>query len=77
MKKLSIMLVICLGLMSCRKSTRYEIRSNGSSYHTNSYTTNSTGCIVFKNECGCGGELNVVTVCGDYSIVKNKGYEDK
>jgi hypothetical protein len=77
MKKLILLLAIGTIVVSCGKPAKYEIRSNGSNYQTNSYSTNADGCIVFKNECGCGGEPEVVTVCGDYSIVKNKRYESK
>jgi hypothetical protein len=76
MKKLIIIFTL-LALASCEQNSKYQISTGDASYFTNAYTKNADGCLVFKNECGCGGDPQIITVCGTYSIVKNPGYETK
>jgi len=75
MKKIIILLFVALIFASCGKPAKYTINSEGGKYWTNSYTKDANGCIVFKNECGCGGDPQSVTVCGTYTIIKNSGHE--
>lgn len=77
MKNLFLLLLLSSILVGCGKASKYTIESQGYSYQTNSYSKDADGCIVFKNDCGCGGEPETVTVCGNYSIVKNYQNEDK
>lgn len=75
MKKIIIFASVALIFASCGKQAKYTINGEGGQYVTNSYTKDANGCIVFKNECGCGGDPQVVTVCGTYTIIKNSSNE--
>lgn len=75
MKKIIILLFVASIFASCGKPAKYTINGEGGQYMTNSYTKDANGCIVFKNECNCGGDPQVVTVCGTYTIIKNSGHE--
>jgi hypothetical protein len=75
MKKITILVLAALIFTSCGKQGKYTISSEGGQYMTNSYTKDANGCIVFKNECNCGGDPQVVTVCGTYTIIKNSSHE--
>ena len=75
MKKITILVFAALIFASCGKPSKYTIQSEGGNYMTNSYTKDGNGCIIFKNECGCGGDPQSVTVCGTYTIVKNSSHE--
>jgi len=75
MKKIIILLFVASIVASCGKPAKYTITSEGNQYLTNSYTKDANGCLVFKNECGCGGEPQVVTACGTYTIIKNSSNE--
>jgi hypothetical protein len=75
MKKIIIFASVALIFASCGKQGKYTINSEGGQYMTNSYTKDANGCIVFKNECNCGGDPQVVTVCGTYTIIKNSSHE--
>lgn len=77
MKNLFLLLLLSSILVGCRKVSKYTIGAQGRLYQTDAYSKDSDGCIVFKNDCGCGGEPETVTVCGNYSIVKNYQNEDK
>jgi hypothetical protein len=70
MKKVILILAVVLSLASCMEPTKYTIRSGSSEYATNSYQE-VDGCVVFKNECGCGGEPKSIKVCGNYTIIKS------
>lgn len=79
-----IALITLIGLVSTmliiadkkvQKRYNYTIQTESGSYKTNIYqkVDSSSTCIVFKNLCGCGGAKgSLVTVCGNYLIVKNK-----
>ena len=70
MKKAILILVAVLSLTSCMEATKYRIKSGSTDYATNSYQE-VNGCVIFKNECGCGGEPKSIKVCGNYTIIKN------
>ena len=74
MKNLFLLLFVFVIFTGCTKPSKYTITTNGVQYWTNSYSKDADGCIVFKNECGCGGDPQTVTVCGNYSITKNSDY---
>jgi hypothetical protein len=79
-----IVLITLIGLVSTmlviaekktRKRYNYTIQTESGSYKTNAYqrADSSSTCIEFKNLCGCGGARgSLVTVCGNYLIIKNK-----
>lgn len=76
MKNIFLLLFALLSFAGCKKASKYTITTNGVQYWTNSYSKDASGCIVFKNDgCGCGGDPETVTVCGNYSITKNSGNE--
>jgi hypothetical protein len=75
MKNLVLLIFISLVITSCGKQAKYTISGEGGQYATDSYTKDANGCIVFKNECNCGGDPQVVTVCGTYTIIKNSSHE--
>jgi hypothetical protein len=74
MKKAILILAVVFTLVSCGEPAKYVIRSGSSEYATNSYQE-VNGCVVFKNECGCGGEPKSIKVCGNYTIIKSNQNE--
>lgn len=70
MKKVLALLLVA-SLSSCvMNNTKYRIESNGTTYYTDSYTSNGNGCINFQNKnCACGeNKTETVTICGTYTI---------
>lgn len=73
------MITVLVGTISfvaqkSQKKYRYTIQTESGNYLTNSYQKkDSSGtCLEFRSSCGCGTKKgNLVTVCGNYTIVKN------
>lgn len=70
MKKLILILLVAFVMVSCGQPSKYRIDTPSGSFQTNSYQE-IDGCVVFKNECGCGGEAKSTKVCGNYTIIKS------
>ena len=70
MKKLILLVLSVTLLASCVEQRKYTIDTPTGSYSTDNYVEQN-GCIMFKSDCGCGGEPESIKVCGNYSIRKN------
>ncbi len=74
MKKVILILVSVVFLTSCVQNKKYIIETPDGTYATDTYSE-MNGCIMFKSDCGCGGEPESVKACGNYTIKNNPNYE--
>lgn len=73
MKKL-ILILAAVFLASCMPNKKYTIDTVDGVFTTDTYTE-SNGCVIFKSDCGCGGEPQTIKACGNYIIKNNPNYE--
>lgn len=61
------------GLEKTTKKYKYTIKTESSTYRTNSFEKLDGGCVEFVNQCGCGGKSkgSKTRVCGNYTIENN------
>lgn len=60
-------------LMGCVNPEEYpyKIQTERETYWVKSYEKTDNDCIKFNHECGCSSKRqDVVTVCGNYTIIK-------